>query len=234
MAQEVAAPLPLEEEWMPPRISAGRRIAMLARRQPLGVFGLFCIGVFLFCGIFASWITPYDPLALGASTDSRATLASGVSASDTTIQISNVKFEVPTIIQVNDEKMALKVIHVGFVGSLDTKVDVQRGVQGTTVDSHAPNTPWKDPTDPGALGGHVAFPVGAKDTSIGLSSLGIPVHLLIDSESVALDAIKVEPQKPGQYEVDVKRAEEGTAAAAHEAGAALTKETVTKLESPSL
>src|SRR2546425_8855679 len=113
MAQEVAAPLPLEEEWMPPRISAGRKIAMLARRQPLGVFGVICVGIFLFCGVFASFITPYDPLALSASAESQATLAAAVRADDTTIQISNPQFEIPTIIQVNGEKIALKVIHVG-------------------------------------------------------------------------------------------------------------------------
>ena len=61
MAQDIAVPLEFEEA-APPRVSALRRALKLARRHPLGVFGLLVIGVLLFAGIFAELAAPYDPL----------------------------------------------------------------------------------------------------------------------------------------------------------------------------
>ena len=63
MAREAAVTLELEEE-RPHRIGAGRRIILLARQHPLGVFGLLCVGLFFFCGFFADVIAPYDPQAI--------------------------------------------------------------------------------------------------------------------------------------------------------------------------
>ena len=41
-----------------------RRMARLARQQPLGVFGLIVLSMFVFLGIFGPSITPYDPREL--------------------------------------------------------------------------------------------------------------------------------------------------------------------------
>ncbi len=59
MAREVAVPLELEEE-RPERGRPLRRILLLARQHPLGVFGLLCVGLLFFCGLFAEVISPYD------------------------------------------------------------------------------------------------------------------------------------------------------------------------------
>ncbi len=63
MAREVAAPLELEEARVE-RPPLGRRLFNLARQHPLGVFGLFTVGLLVFAGIFADVIVPYDPQAI--------------------------------------------------------------------------------------------------------------------------------------------------------------------------
>jgi len=63
MAREVAVPLELEETRIQ-RPPLGRRLFNLARQHPLGVFGLFTVGLLVFAGIFADVIVPYDPQAI--------------------------------------------------------------------------------------------------------------------------------------------------------------------------
>ena len=46
------------------RLSRGRRLARVAKQQPLGVFGLVVLLGFVFLGIFGPYITPYDPREL--------------------------------------------------------------------------------------------------------------------------------------------------------------------------
>lgn len=65
MAQDIAVPLGLERVE-PARRPAWMRIWALARRHPLGVFGLFCVALLFFCGIFAGVISPYDPYFIDA------------------------------------------------------------------------------------------------------------------------------------------------------------------------
>lgn len=65
MAREAAVPLELAEE-APPRMGTGRRMFYLARKHPLGVFGLLCVSILIFCGVFANLIAPYDPQAIDA------------------------------------------------------------------------------------------------------------------------------------------------------------------------
>ena len=45
------------------RSELGQIIAGVAR-DPLGLAGLIIVGVIVFCAIFASWIVPYDPVAM--------------------------------------------------------------------------------------------------------------------------------------------------------------------------
>ena len=59
MAREVAVPLELEEE-RPEAPRPLRRALLLARQHPLGVFGLLCVGMLFFAGIFAEVISPYN------------------------------------------------------------------------------------------------------------------------------------------------------------------------------
>lgn len=60
MAQDVAVPLELEQSAT--RKSSGWRKGLdLARKHPLGVFGLIIVVVLVFCGIFAELVAPYDP-----------------------------------------------------------------------------------------------------------------------------------------------------------------------------
>ncbi|MFB3052539.1 MAG: hypothetical protein ACE1ZT_01585, partial [Dehalococcoidia bacterium] len=72
MAQEVAVPRALEEEARIGRPPLGRRLFTLARRHPLGVFGLLTVGLFFFASVFAEidvfgvkfGIAPFDPQAI--------------------------------------------------------------------------------------------------------------------------------------------------------------------------
>ncbi len=72
MAREVAVPLALEEEARIERPPLGRRLFTLARRHPLGVFGLLIVGLLFFAGIFAEidvfgvkfGVAPFDPQAI--------------------------------------------------------------------------------------------------------------------------------------------------------------------------
>ncbi|MFB3094176.1 MAG: ABC transporter permease [Dehalococcoidia bacterium] len=72
MAQELAVPRALEEEARIERPPLGRRLFTLARRHPLGVFGLLIVGLLFFAGIFAEidvfgvkfGVAPFDPQAI--------------------------------------------------------------------------------------------------------------------------------------------------------------------------
>jgi len=66
MAQEIAAPLEFERVVLS-RPPAWVRIWALARRHPLGVFGLLCVALLFFCGILAGVISPYDPYFINGS-----------------------------------------------------------------------------------------------------------------------------------------------------------------------
>lgn len=64
MAQVGTAPATIvaELEEVAPRMSRWRRAALLARDNPLGVFGLLVIGVLAVFALFAPVIAPYSPL----------------------------------------------------------------------------------------------------------------------------------------------------------------------------
>ena len=63
MAREAAVPLELEE-IRPPSMPVLRRVLLLARQHPLGLFGLIVVLGLFFCGIFADVVAPYDPQAI--------------------------------------------------------------------------------------------------------------------------------------------------------------------------
>jgi peptide/nickel transport system permease protein len=65
MARDVALPLEIEEAQRP-AVPLRRRVAHVARQHPLGVFGLLCVSVFIFAGVFADLIAPYDPQSISA------------------------------------------------------------------------------------------------------------------------------------------------------------------------
>jgi len=63
MAKETA--LELDSALTPPsHAPAWRKMLRMARAHPLGVFGLFCILLIVFCAVFADFIMPYDPEAI--------------------------------------------------------------------------------------------------------------------------------------------------------------------------
>jgi len=88
MAQDIAVPLEFEEVALP-RVSALRRALKLARRHPLGVFGLLVIGVLLFAGIFAELAAPYDPLAPNRISKTFAELSEPVDAQTTEFTVND-------------------------------------------------------------------------------------------------------------------------------------------------
>lgn len=65
MATQVA--LELDQPLAPtPRAPLRRKLLMLAKAHPLGVLGLLCVALMLFCAIGADFIMPYDPDAIQA------------------------------------------------------------------------------------------------------------------------------------------------------------------------
>ncbi len=63
MVKEVA--LELDSPLTPPSSApAWLKVLRLARAHPLGVFGLFCVLLVMFCALFADVIVPHDPEAL--------------------------------------------------------------------------------------------------------------------------------------------------------------------------
>jgi peptide/nickel transport system permease protein len=60
VAQDVAVPLEIEAQ-VSSRPPAWRRLLTIARRNPLGVFGLIIVLALVFCGFFAELIAPFEP-----------------------------------------------------------------------------------------------------------------------------------------------------------------------------
>ena len=86
MAREVAIPLELEEERPEPRRRL-RKTLQTARRHPLGVFGLMCVSLLFFCGIFADLIVPYDPIATIREARTFGTLAEQIDETDDRLKV---------------------------------------------------------------------------------------------------------------------------------------------------
>ncbi len=106
MAREVAVPLEFQEE-APERPRLRHRLLFIAKQHPLGVFGLFCVFLFLFAGIFADVIAPYDPLDPNRHTVQLGRLTDPISATDTKITVANLKADPGTTLFIGDEQISL-------------------------------------------------------------------------------------------------------------------------------
>lgn len=110
MAQDVALPLELEEE-LPERGSRWRRMAHTARRHPLGVFGLICVSLLFFCGIFADLIMPHDPLDFLRYTKTFGALAQPIDETDRQLEVSDSTIQPGTFFDIGTERMtAIRII----------------------------------------------------------------------------------------------------------------------------
>src|SRR5438552_2520503 len=136
MAREVALPLEIEEER--PRRRRWQRILSTARKHPLGVFGLFCVSLLFFCGIFADLIVPYDPISVIRNTQTYGSLAKDIDAKDTRLVIANPKVETGTNFNIDDERMT--VVTVLPPVAEGTQIIVQRG---SSAAPHATGTVLK-------------------------------------------------------------------------------------------
>ncbi len=129
MAQEAAVPLELEEEVRerPPRL---RRALNLARKHPLGVFGVIVIGLLFFSGIFSELVAPYDPLTPIRGTQILAQLSAAVTADETTFTVEDAnELGFGGTVDVDDEKVTVLLID-------GNAVTVQRGAGGTEAAPH--------------------------------------------------------------------------------------------------
>jgi peptide/nickel transport system permease protein len=163
MAQEAAVPLPIEEEEQRPRIRTWRRLLVLSRQHPLGVMGLFFVGVLVIAGLFAELLAPFDPLAPDRVTSTVGALTAPIDAETTQVQITDFSTDQGAVLEVDDEKMAVLFV-LGVAGDITT-VEVQRGnsgtekalhdagasIQSTRIDKLA-NPSWKHPFGTDRLG----------------------------------------------------------------------------------
>jgi peptide/nickel transport system permease protein len=134
MAQEVAAPIELQEEARAPRPSRFRRILQLARQHPLGVLGVFCVSLLFVAGLFADVMSPYDPLAVDRENQTVGTLGESVSADDTTFTIIDPGTGLGSTIFIGDEQVRIE-FPVSEIGN-ESVFDVIRGVNDTVPADH--------------------------------------------------------------------------------------------------
>ena len=134
MAQEVAAPITLEEEVHAPRPSRFKRLLQLARQHPLGVVGVFCIFLLFAAGLFADFIAPYDPLFQDRETQTVGELGESVSADDTTMVFINPETGLGSTVFIGDEQVRID-FPVSEIGN-ESVFDVIRGVNDTTPADH--------------------------------------------------------------------------------------------------
>jgi peptide/nickel transport system permease protein len=132
MAQEVAAPVPLEDTRAP-RIGRGRRAFFLARQHPLGAFGLLCVVVLFGAGILADVVAPADPLDPSRETQSVGTLIESVSADDTIMKFEDLGPGLGGTAFLGDEQVRIEF----FLSESDiSEVEVTRGANNTTPAAH--------------------------------------------------------------------------------------------------
>jgi ABC-type dipeptide/oligopeptide/nickel transport system permease subunit len=130
MAQEATVPLPIQEEIAPPRAPAAKRLFRLARRNPLGVFGVLVIAVLFFCGIFAELVAPYDPLEPARGTRTLAELDQSIGADQTEFTVADGSaLGFGQTVAIDDEQILILFL-------TGENLSVQRGVNGTTPAAH--------------------------------------------------------------------------------------------------
>jgi peptide/nickel transport system permease protein len=129
VAREIAVPLDLEEE-VPARPSAARRFVTLARRHPLGLFGLIIIGMLFFSGIFADLVAPYNPTDINRTTKNLAQISAPIDAEQTEI----------TVLDIGDlnfgQTVTIDAEQITIINMQGTTLTVLRGARETTAAPH--------------------------------------------------------------------------------------------------
>lgn len=139
MAREVAVPLEVEEA-VPRGLSRARKALNLARRHPLGVFGLLVVGLLFFSGIFADLVAPYDPLAPNRSIQTLAQLSAAVDADQTTFTVADAsKLGFGQTVTIDDEKVTILMLS-GLAGRDPLGLQIPIGVEGVGVQRGAGGT----------------------------------------------------------------------------------------------
>jgi peptide/nickel transport system permease protein len=134
MAREVAVPLEAEEPVVE-GLSRTRKALNLARRHPLGVFGLLVVASLFFAGIFAELLAPYDPLTPNRGTQTLAQLSGPIGADETTIAVvdgGNVGFG--QTVTVDDEQIVI-------LQPVGNELTVQRGAGDSVAAPHDGGAP---------------------------------------------------------------------------------------------
>ena len=129
MAREVAVPLELEEAEAP-RMPPARRALYLARKHPLGVFGLLIVFLLLLTGIFAEIVAPYDPLEPSRSTNTLGELSAAIDAEQDVIPVADASgLNIGQTLTLEEEKVLVFTVE----GDILT---VDRGAGGTEAVAH--------------------------------------------------------------------------------------------------
>jgi len=129
MAREVAAPLGIEEVG-PPRISTPRRALQMARRHPLGAFGLIVVAGLVLAGVFTELVAPYDPLAPNRTTREFAELSAPVDTETATFTVKDASdLGYGQTVGIDSEE----IIVLNIAGNTIT---VQRGAEHTEPTPH--------------------------------------------------------------------------------------------------
>jgi peptide/nickel transport system permease protein len=134
MAQEATARLDIAEE-VRPRTGPLRRALRLSRQNPLGVLGLLLVGLLLVAGVFAELLAPYDPLNPNRETSNVGELAADIGPADKEFDILNFTGNTGSVLDVDDEKMA--VLFILLESGDVTTVNVQRGNSATKPVEHS-------------------------------------------------------------------------------------------------
>jgi peptide/nickel transport system permease protein len=133
MAQEAAVPFEIAEEDRP-RTGRVRKLLTLARQHPLGVMGLFFVGLLVVAGVFSELLAPYDPLENNRVTREVGQLGAAVRAEDKQVQVLNFGAGTNSVLEIGNEKMT--VLYILSQSGRDAVVQVQRGREGTVQEAH--------------------------------------------------------------------------------------------------
>jgi peptide/nickel transport system permease protein len=132
MAQEVAAPIALEQERTQ-RASRWRKGLFLIRHHPLGFFGLLCVALLFGAGILADLVAPWDPLEPTRKDRVVGTLVEPVSADDTTMKFEKLRGGLGSTAFLDDEQVRIEF----FLSESDiAEVEVTRGTNNTEPAAH--------------------------------------------------------------------------------------------------
>jgi peptide/nickel transport system permease protein len=237
MAREIAVPLELEEERSM-RPARWRRLLRTARHHPLGVFGLLCIGLLFFCGIFADLIVPFNPETKTVRTQTLGELTAAIGEGDVYIVARGSALDKGTTITLGEELTF--VIDLAELPTGGAIVEVERA---TDVPSGPPLFPGASvcesktgsglPCPASGVLGTLSFRLGTDD-----SSLVVADSKVEDGSTIFLNAEKmtvksVQPANPGDAVLQMDRGTGGTEAAEHEGGAPIVETAVDTLSSPS-